>query len=273
MNYISFSFHPENDDQSEQLIALLSNLGFEGFEEDGAILRAFIPESSFDKTAFNEWVDSYPSFTYQKELIDNTINWNAQWESGFEPVVVNDLAVIRANFHKAIPNIKYDVVITPKMSFGTGHHATTYQMIEQMGKLDCSNKTVFDFGTGTAVLAILAEKMGAKLVDAIDNDDWSIENGKENISANNCSHINIYKENKIDTAAAYDIILANINLNVIMDNLSNLYAICKAGGTVLLSGFLQQDEAVMKANLSKNGFTAINVSQKDHWLCITCKRQ
>jgi ribosomal protein L11 methyltransferase len=271
MNYISFTFHPETNDQSEQLIAILSNLGFDGFEEDGEILKAFVPEANFDATAFNELIDSFPSFTYQKEVIE-PINWNAQWESGFEPVVVNDLAAVRANFHQTIPGVKYDIIITPKMSFGTGHHATTYQMIEQMGKIDFTDKSVFDFGTGTGVLAILAEKMGATTIDAIDIDEWSIENGKENIAANNCSHINIYKADEIKPGFTYDIILANINLNVILASLPAILSISKHGTTVLLSGFLKQDEAQMTENLTKNGFQDISVFQKGDWLCISCKK-
>ena len=272
MNYISFLFHPETNDQSEQLIAILSNLGFEGFEEDGETLKAFVPEANFDKDAFNELIDRFPSFTYQKEVIE-PVNWNAQWESGFEPVTVDGLAVVRANFHDAIPGVKYDIIITPKMSFGTGHHATTYLMMQQMGKLDFNNTSVFDFGTGTGVLAILAEKMGASAVDAIDNDEWSIENGKENIEANGCTRINIYKAEQISPSRTYDIILANINLNVILASLPAIANISKAGSIVLVSGFLKENEAEMAQHLLEHGFVNINIFQKGDWLCISCEKQ
>ena len=122
---------------------------------------------------------------FSETTIEET-NWNQVWESSFEPVVVDDFVAVRADFHEPIKGIKHEIVITPKMSFGTGHHATTYMMLEQMGKLDFKDKRVLDFGTGTGVLAILAEKMGAKKIIAIDNDEWSIENANENIKRNNC---------------------------------------------------------------------------------------
>ncbi len=125
--------------------------------------------------------------SFSKTIIEET-NWNQVWESNFDPVIVDDFVAVRAHFHEPIKNVQHEIVITPKMSFGTGHHATTYMMMQQMRELDFAGKNVFDFGTGTGVLAILAEKLGAQKVIAIDNDDWSIENADENVKRNNCTN-------------------------------------------------------------------------------------
>ncbi len=271
MNYISYLFHPENEGQAEQLIALLSNQGFEGFEETDTTLKAFIAEDKLDQVEFDSVIDAFPSISYEKEIVEN-INWNAAWESGFEPVIVHGFATVRAGFHQPVQGVQHEIIITPKMSFGTGHHATTFLMIEQMEGIGLSNKKVLDFGTGTGVLAILAEKMGADSITAIDNDDWSIENAKENIAANGCTHINLAKADAIATEITYDVILANINLNVILANLEAMKAVAEPGATVLLSGFLSADEAQMRENLEKTGFTGITVWQKSGWLCISCKK-
>jgi ribosomal protein L11 methyltransferase len=154
------------------------------------------------------------------------------------------------------------------MSFGTGHHATTYLMMEQMSGIDFNNMTVLDFGTGTGVLAILAEKMGAGPIMAIDNDDWSIENAIENISHNQCKNINIKKASAIESIQKYDVILANINLNVILANMPAIAAVCKKGSTVLLSGFLVADESQVKVSLTYNKLVFNRVSEKNGWICI-----
>jgi len=195
-------------------------------------------------------------------------NWNAQWESSFEPIIVNDFVGIRASFHPAIQHVKHEIIITPKMSFGTGHHATTYMMIEQMECLDLTNKTVVDYGTGTAVLAILAEKMGASSVDAIDHDEWSIENSIENAAANSCSKINLVKADTIAANTVYDIILANINLNVIIENLPAIKNVSKKGTIILLSGFIKADEVTMQRSLGEYGINTVKTVQKGEWICI-----
>jgi len=157
-------------------------------------------------------------------------------------VIVNDYVAIRADFHKPITNTKLEIVITPKMSFGTGHHATTYMMIELMKDLDLSGSSVLDFGSGTGILAILAEKEGAKNIDAIDNDDWSIANAGENFEKNNCTKINLRKASNSASEIKFDVILANINKNVIIENLTLLSEQLNNGGQVLLSGLLKEDK-------------------------------
>ena len=165
-----------NEETKEELVALLSNIFYDAFEEDGLQLKAFIKEEHFDEEALRQLLEPYKA-TYATMAIQEQ-NWNEVWESNFAPVVVGDFCAIRAHFHPPFTNVQHEIIITPKMSFGTGHHATTYMMIDQMSGIDFKDRSVADFGTGTGVLAILAEKLGSSYVWAIDYDDWSINNAK-----------------------------------------------------------------------------------------------
>ena len=266
MNYLQVEFETLKEGESEILVALLADAGFESFEETENSLLAFIKEAGFEEASLEEVLKIVP-VNYAITVVAQQ-NWNAQWESSFEPIVVNDFVAIRAAFHQPMKDVKHEIIITPKMSFGTGHHATTYMMIEQMEALDFGGKTVVDFGTGTAVLAILAEKMGAVKIDAIDYDEWSIENSIENAAANNCTKINLVKAETIDVGSLYDIILANINLNVIMDNLSAIKNVSKKGTLILLSGFIKENEPEMVNALAGNGILQLKTVQKSEWISI-----
>lgn len=267
MNYIEFDFNPEDKLQQEQLIALLSEEGFEGFEETPAALKAFIKEEDWQEPRFNDIIGLFPGLKYCREIVENK-NWNEQWESSFEPVQVNDFAAIRADFHEPIPVVKHEIIITPKMSFGTGHHATTWLMIEQMSQLGFKGKTVIDFGTGTGVLAILAEKLGAEKIEALDNDEWSIDNSRENITANGCGRIHLYKADTIDPSVKADIILANINLNVITANLEAIRNVSKEGTFVLFSGLLATDKDIIVPQLESSNLAVSGVYERNNWLAI-----
>ena len=267
MNYLQFDFETESADQSERLIALLSEQDFEGFEEAPDHLKAFIAEDKFNEQAFEETINSFTAIAYSRSIVEN-INWNAAWENSYEPVVVGDFVAVRASFHEPMRNVAHEIIITPKMSFGTGHHTTTWLMMDQMKGISFDNKTVLDFGTGTGVLAILAEKLSAAKITAIDNDEWSIENAMENITANNCNKIVIEKAETIPAGKQYDIILANINLNVILSNLAAIAKAAKPGAQLLFSGFLKDDESTMLAAFAENGFTLANTAERGDWTCI-----
>jgi ribosomal protein L11 methyltransferase len=266
MNYLQVEFETLNQGESEILVALLADAGFESFEETENSLLAFIKEDGFEEDSLEEILKVVP-VNYAITVVPQQ-NWNAKWESSFEPIVVNDFVAIRAAFHQPIKEVKHEIIITPKMSFGTGHHATTYMMLEQMEGLDFAGKTVVDFGTGTAVLAILAEKMGAIAIDAIDYDEWSIENSIENAATNNCCNIHLIKDETIAAGKIYDIILANINLNVILQNLTAIKAVSKPGTVILLSGFIKSDELKMVKALTENGIYQLKTCQKSEWICI-----
>src|SRR5688572_1334297 len=240
MDYIRITFADLQPEQKEILIAQLAEAGYEGFEEVQDNLDAFISRKNFDTDLLNEISFKYQT-PYSLEKIAET-NWNHLWESNFEPVIVDDYVAVRADFHKQITNTKFEIIITPKMSFGTGHHATTNMMIKLMRNLNFNGKTVLDFGTGTGILAILAEKSGAKRICAVDNDDWSITNAEENFRKNNCGKIELNKASDASSATKFDIILANINKNVILENLYVLTASLQAGGVILFSGLLQHDK-------------------------------
>lgn len=266
MKYIQVQFNGQTTVQNEMIIAMLADMGFNGFEEGNHVLKAFIEETKFDNGRV-EALAIINDLPYTVSLIEQQ-NWNALWERSFKPVVIGAFAAVRAEFHEPVKNVLHEIIITPKMSFGTGHHATTHMMIEQMSSLDFTNKVVLDFGTGTGVLAILAQKMGAGSVDAIDNDEWSIDNARENIANNNASHVTLQMAETIALNRKYDIILANINLNVILQNMPVIAKLCKPGALILLSGFLISDEAAIKDALHANkiGFRSL-VQQKD-WICV-----
>lgn len=266
MNYLQIEFKTLNEENKEMLIALLTECGFESFEESDKSLKAFIKEQGFVEDSLKDILKIVP-VNYAITVVAPQ-NWNARWESSFEPIIVKDLVAIRAAFHQPLKNVQHEIIITPKMSFGTGHHATTYMMIEQMATIDFRNKSVLDFGTGTAVLSILASKMGASSIDAIDNDGWSLENSIENKAVNDCVNICIKKADTIEKGKTYDIILANINLNVILENMQAIAAACNKSSLILLSGFLVQDEHVLIQALSDFKISYLKTLQKDGWICI-----
>lgn len=270
-NYIEILIQHITEAQQEILVALLENTGYSGFETNDNDLKAFIPQADFDKAILDHLAQE-AGFTYSVQEIKEQ-NWNALWESNFDPVVVDDFVTVRASFHAPAQGTEHEILITPKMSFGTGHHATTFMMMQQMRHLDFHNKTVFDFGTGTGVLAILAEKLGAKNIMAIDNDDWSIENAKENIAANGVTKITIEKAGNAASLFRYDIVLANINKNVITGNAATLNEILNpSAGYLLLSGLLADDEEEITDVFSSFGLHHLNTQHKAQWISMLWSR-
>jgi ribosomal protein L11 methyltransferase len=260
-----------SEEQTGIITALLMGIGFEGIEEQEELTIASIPSSLFKEESVRKIFADF-SLNYSLGNVEQQ-NWNASWEQSFEPVVIGDFAAVRASFHQPVLGVQHDIIITPKMSFGTGHHATTYMMMQQMQALDFKDKSVIDFGTGTGVLAILAEKLGAKNILALDNDEWSINNAKENLEANHCSKISLVLADEMPGHNKAGILLANINLNVIAANLGRLKKACFANTDILLSGFLSEDEQQMHDLLSKHGFGIIKNIYKNNWMTILAKGQ
>jgi ribosomal protein L11 methyltransferase len=266
MQYVAINFTDINPTQTEIAIALLADMGFEGFEENDNILQAFIPQADYNDEAVKQ-LSAQLNINFTQSIIAQQ-NWNADWEKSFAPVIVGNFAAIRAGFHSPVNGVQHEIIITPKMSFGTGHHATTYLMMAQMQQIDFNGKSVLDFGTGTGVLAIAAEKCGAIAIDAIDNDDWSIDNARENAVQNGAKNINIYKADAITAGKKYDVVLANINLNVITANMHALAACCNKAAIILLSGFLTADLTQIQASLSANKMAFVAAHEKQGWLCV-----
>jgi ribosomal protein L11 methyltransferase len=253
--------------QSEMLIALLNEAGFEGFEEGDHYLKAFIAPAAFDEIAVKSIAEGLHA-RFSKTVIGET-NWNQVWESNFSPVVIDGFVAIRAGFHASFENsVEHEIIITPKMSFGTGHHATTYMMIEQMKEIGFANKSVLDFGTGTGILAILAAKLGAARILALDHDEWSITNCRENILQNNAAPVEVKKAGSAQLGEQFDIILANINKNVILDNLSVLVQQLAPGGVLVISGLLNTDEEEILEGAKKEGLQLLQRMMRDNWLSM-----
>ncbi len=265
-DYLQITFSNLQPEQRDILIAQLSDAGFEGFEEKENSLEAFIKSNEFDNSLLDEIV-----FKYQLQYKISTLineNWKKVWEIQFQPVIVKDFVAVRADFHEPVSNVELEIIITPKMSFGTGHHATTYMMIEQMREIDFSGKSVFDFGTGTGILAILAEKLGANYVLAIDIDEWSIENAEENIKKNCCNKIELKKTSIVSTEKKFDVILANINKNVILDYFHSLINLLNASGVLLLSGLIEEDYNDIVLIAVDFGLKMERKLIKSNWICI-----
>ena len=254
----------------EILIAELSLLNFESFENKIDGLQAFVQEDAFDQEALNDLYILYnPNFEIKIEV--NSIeqqNWNSEWEKNFEPIEVDGTCIIRAPFHEN-NEFDYDIVITPKMSFGTGHHETTHQMISQILNLDMKSKRILDMGCGTGVLAILAAMKGADSITAIDIDEWAYLNTLENISQNNCSHITV-KQGGADLLEneSYDFIFANINLNVLLNDMLHYSNAMHSGSIIILSGFYTSNVPLINKKAQSLGMYSIGKSEKNKWAAL-----
>lgn len=269
-NYCEISI-PAEPKVQELLIAELAEIGYDGFEESAGQLKAYIPEENFEENSLNSLLNKY-AVSHSKSII-NKQNWNRVWEANFEPVQVADFVGVRAGFHAPFTGVTHEIVITPKMSFGTGHHATTWQVMKLMQELDFEGKMVFDFGTGTGILAILAEKLGAREVLAVDNDDWCIENTSENILVNNCQSIDIQKSTDLKLNRQFDIILANINRNIILDNIAELVKALVPGGQILLSGLLTEDETDIRFACTSLGLVHRRTTRRSGWIALWFSKQ
>jgi len=268
--FVKIEVETISSDESEILIANLSEIKFYAFVQEENSLFAYIKEEDFNEEILKNILDV--DQIYKKTMIKDE-NWNQQWESELQPVIVNDFAAIRASFHEPIQNVKYELIITPKMSFGTGHHDTTFLMVELMESIDFTGKSVIDFGTGTGVLAILAEKLGASKIIAIDYDEWSINNALENLEANNCKNISVKKRDHLTGLLPVDIIIANINLNVLTEAAQSISSLLETGSLFLASGFLSKDEKTMENIFAEKHFVKKSVLQKGDWLAILFEKQ
>jgi ribosomal protein L11 methyltransferase len=237
--YLEIEIPTGDLNQSEILIAFLSDIGFQGMEETATGIKAYAEFAEVSLEQLASLLEPM-GLTFTVERLREQ-NWNSTWESNFEPVIIPGKICIRADFHPILEGFEHVIEITPKMSFGTGHHSTTRMMMLDMMEFDFSGKEVFDFGTGTGVLAILAKKLGASRVIAIDNDQWSIENAKENFLRNDCDDIELHLSAQLNHIPQADIILANINKHVLMEQAEPMRKLLKNNGILLISGLLSND--------------------------------
>ncbi|RYY40781.1 MAG: 50S ribosomal protein L11 methyltransferase [Chitinophagaceae bacterium] len=262
MNHVQISIAADAAAQ-ETIIGLLEETAT-GFEQQDDRILAYIEAQNFEPEAFAGLLKDFP---FTVETI-GARNWNAEWEKNFPPVIVNDFVAVRAHFHEPISGVRHELLITPKMSFGTGHHATTWQMMQAMETLDFTGKRVFDFGTGTGVLAILADKLGASEVIAIDNDQWSLENAEENCVRNASRNVKVALSADLPEGERFDIVLANINRNVLIDYADYLQKAVVPGGYLLLSGLLIEDRGAIEEVYTARGFVPQRYTERGNWISL-----
>ncbi|NQX85558.1 MAG: 50S ribosomal protein L11 methyltransferase [Flavobacteriaceae bacterium] len=255
---------------SEILIAELGFAGFESFVETEKGVTAYIQKQEWYEAILDDIQilksDEF-KISYTAEDIKQT-NWNAEWEKNFNPIIVDDLCAVRAPFHDPFET-QYDIVIEPKMSFGTGHHETTHMMIQHILRHDFEGKTVLDMGCGTGVLAILAEMKGASSVDAIDIDEWCYINSLENVERNNCKQISVYEgDASLLAGKQYDIVIANINRNILLNDLPTYAATLNKNATLLLSGFYEQDIQLMEEACHRLTLKLDKKIERNNWVAL-----
>lgn len=268
---VTFNIAPAEEVASDVLAAMLAEIGFESFVPEETGMTAYVPQASFDADAVAAVVNEFPlegySIDYTVELVEGE-DWNAEWEKNyFQPIVVDDQCVIHSTFHTDIPKVQYDILIDPKMAFGTGHHQTTCHMVRAILATDMNGKTVLDMGCGTALLAILACKHGAKSAVAIDIDEFAYENALENIALNETANIDVRLGgvDAIKDTDDFDIVIANINRNILLADMGS-YATCMHTGSLLyISGFYVEDIDVLKAEAARHGLRYLGFAEDSRW--------
>ena len=259
-----------NAEFADILTAELGELGFDAFVENEDGFSAYIEEDKYSQQELDEVISRYTEMvplSYTTKKIERQ-NWNEEWERNFEPLFIGDKVSVRASFHEKPANAEYDIVINPKMSFGTGHHETTTLMIENQLTLDHQGKRVLDMGCGTGILAIMAGELGAKEIVAVEIEDWTVENARENAELNGYGSIDVRLggAETIHGDEPYDIILANINRNVLLDDMPAYVAVLKKEGYLLLSGFYTEDLPMLQERATELGLTYLSHRVKNNWV-------
>lgn len=258
------------------LMVELGERGFDMFEETPHGLKAYIPSERFDRMQLHDVLVLRDPHVHVSHTVHEVPyrNWNAEWERSFSPVEVGDAVRIRAEFHPASPGFTHEIVITPRMAFGTGHHATTRMMVEAMLGLDLRGKDVCDLGCGTAVLAILVKRLGARHVFAVDIDEHAVANARENVALNGCQDIVVEKGDvHLLKPAAYGAILANIERNTLLRDMQAMRDALLPGGALLLSGFVQQDRDAMVKAVKDAGMSPVETLAQGEWALIGCRKE
>jgi len=266
MDYLEYKINVRDQHADpEILIAFLSEAGYEGFVESGNFLVAYLPANLKDEELLREILEQSGTNDYSVELLPDK-NWNEVWESDFHPIEIDDQVKIRASFHPYDPAFRHDILIDPKMSFGTGHHETTRLMIKAMLATEFNEKNVLDMGCGTGILAILASKLGAAEILAVDIDEWAYSNARDNIQRNNCKGI-VVRQGDIALVNdfSFDVLLANINRNVLLQDMDHYFSMLTAGGELILSGIMIQDESTIFERATNSGFSFEKVEQEGKW--------
>lgn len=274
--YNILTFEVENPVYIEVLIAELSYLGYEGFEENKQELKAYIEVKDFEESSIQDLLQRYSAQVNIQLLKIEKMeeqNWNKLWESNFAPVMVDDTILIRAPFHQIDQDFTYEIVIEPKMAFGTGHHETTYLVLKRMLEIDFQGKSVLDFGCGTGILGMMASLLGAKSILAIDNDPWSYQNTLENTEVNQISNITAVLGNQKDIIDKhFDVIIANINVPVLLSTLDVISNSLNDNNLVVLSGILHTDVESIEQRAKECGLELLDTSRQNDWVAMAFKK-
>lgn len=263
-------------DFSELIMAEIAEAGFDTFMETEKGFEAYVEMEKYDKEYLQAIKDKYAALTpvvFFQDRIQKQ-NWNEEWEKNYEPIIVDDRCLIRADFHKIEKKYPYELIITPKMSFGTGHHQTTYLMIKSQMDIDHQNKRVMDAGCGTSILSVMASKLGAREVEAFDIDEWSVSNGQENIDVNGCTNIHQQQGKLSDFTfeGTFDIILANINKNVLLEEIKLYQGYLAPGGLLLLSGFFTSDIPDLLQEAKPYGLREAKRDEREQWASLLLQK-
>jgi len=276
MTYSELTVYTSQKKLQDIFVSELADIGFESFVNEKDLLKAYIPSDDLNEEAVIDLIKQYikdeNALKYEILHIEET-NWNEAWESSFEPIEIDDKIYIRAPFHSARKGVQFDIVISPKMSFGTGHHATTQLMCKAMLEMDLKGKKVLDMGCGTGILAILAMKLGAESADAVDTEEWAVENTLENANINETIVQAILADSKqFDSSSTYDVVFANINRNIIVRDLGNYAKLMKSNSEILMSGFLTVDEPIIQENAIIFNLKLEQKNNIDEWLMMHFKK-
>ena len=279
MDYLELkiTLTPNTEISRDVISAMLAEIGFESFIETDKGISAYISVKLFSEDAVAEVFENIPLFDidiqYEIERIIGQ-NWNEEWEKNFfQPIVIKDQVIIHSSFHKDIPKLPYNIIIDPKMSFGTGHHSTTYLMVSYLLEQDLVGRSFLDMGCGTAILAILAHKRGAKPVVAIDNDEWAYENSLENISLNGADdiHVKLGDANLLGQER-YDFIFANINRNILINDIPTYAACLQPNATLFMSGFYKEDIEIISEACQKQCLELVDYKEDNGWVAVKVVR-
>ncbi len=269
MDYVAVKFTSEKKDFEWEIItAFLAEIGYETFEETGDGLKAYIPQPDFKSTLIEELLNeqlNIPGVTFAIETILDR-NWNEVWESNYDAVVIANRCLIRAPFHKSDTSIEYEILIEPQMSFGTAHHETTAMMIEYVLEAELADKQILDMGSGTGILAILASMRGADNIDAIDIDEWAYKNCLSNAEKNKINNINVIQGGADLVIKKYDVIFANINLNILVRDMEVYAKALKSNGMIYFSGFYQDDLMKLEQVANQLKLELVDTKVKNKWM-------
>lgn len=271
---VTFSVNPCNETVTDILSALTAEIGFESFVECEGGITAYVQQSLFDENALKEVITDFPipdiKITYTITEPEDK-DWNEEWEKNFfQPIVIENRCVIHSTFHKDYPKAEYDIVINPQMAFGTGHHETTSSILGELLDADLKGKSVLDMGCGTSILAILASMRGADPVTAIDIDDWCVNNSRDNIELNNINNITVElgDASLLKGRKPFDVIIANINRNILLNDMSTYTACMHKGSEIYMSGFYVQDIDAIRSKGESLGLKFVHYREKNNWAAV-----